>query len=443
MLHHLLSFYAKHQLDRSGTVVVGVSGGKDSMSLLNCFLETEIPIAVAHMNFSLRGEEAVHDADFVKNWCDERKIPVYIKEVKTHLIARELGLSVQMAARQLRYSWFHDLKSEANARYIALAHHADDQLETILINLIKGYSPKLMAGMRGFTDPIIRPFIKATRAEINDYAESRQILYQEDASNADTKYLRNNVRHWVVPILKEMEPEILDGVIRNSQILQDVFAGFADHLERIKGDYLKEVYGVYSFELEKMRSLPGGDALVFNVLREFGFDRSHFLALKGWSDGKWPDAGKYIETDTHRIYFYHPVVWIEPSLNPKKALTIDWSQKEIQWYNQKIRIKPTEYNADQLNPNACFIPIEMTQDASVVLRNPEDGDKIKPFNFKGSKQVSDLLKEAKIPIPLRKRVPVLVAGNKVYWVAGHRLADLNSIAKPGQKGYLAELLKEG
>ena len=188
---------------------LAVSGGVDSMVLLDLFHQLPYDIAVLHCNFSLRNEESDGDEAFVKRYCEAKSIPLYIQKFDTSKFAEENKLSIQVAARKLRYDWFYSQLAEKNFDYILTAHHLDDNLETFLINLTRGTGLEGLTGIPSQNDKIIRPLLPFSRVEIEHYCSDTNLQWREDSSNASDKYFRNKIRHSIVPVLKELNSNLL------------------------------------------------------------------------------------------------------------------------------------------------------------------------------------------------------------------------------------------
>ena len=209
MLDEFKRYIAVHNLAKAGDkILVAVSGGVDSMVMTHLFLELGYNIGLAHCNFSLRGRESDSDEKLVIKYATDHNIPFFSTRFDTKTYARKKGLSVQMAARELRYSWFEDIRMNNGFDSVAVAHNLNDNIETLIINLVRGTGLTGLTGMRPRNNNIIRPMLFATREEIMLYCKDHEIIYREDKSNAETKYTRNKIRHRVIPVLKEINPSI-------------------------------------------------------------------------------------------------------------------------------------------------------------------------------------------------------------------------------------------
>lgn len=201
----------------SGKLLLAVSGGLDSVVLAHLCHAAKLDFSIAHCNFNLRGEESDGDEKFVVDLADSLEVEVYTESFNTIKYAENSGISVQMAARDLRYEWFTELRSSIQFDYTLTAHHANDNLETFLINLIRGTGPEGLAGIKTERDTIVRPMLGFTRAEIESFARKRDYKWREDSSNASDKYLRNKIRHQIVPVMEEINPQLLDSFAKTQE----------------------------------------------------------------------------------------------------------------------------------------------------------------------------------------------------------------------------------
>lgn len=433
MISKVEQFLAKHQIPKSDKILLGLSGGIDSMCLLKIFQSLKLDVVACHMNFGLR-DNAVKDEGFVRAYCTAHSIPLKVKSVNTEAFAKQEGISIQMAARELRYNWFHQLLNSEGINWLALAHHADDQLETVLINLAKGYSPRMLAGFKAFNPPVIRPLIEASKEQLVAFSKNERVPFREDKSNADTKYLRNQMRHEIVPKLKEIESGILGKVNEQVGYLQDMIAVFDEQVNQVEHRFVTQHAELKKLDVEALRKEVGADALLFEYLRTIGLEPKQLKGLKEWEEGIWPANGRKLQTKTHHIYFYEPYLWIAPILKPKKPVKLK-PGKAIDWFGLTITIgeKPKKKTA-----NGLYISEEQMAEG-VFLRSPEPGDTLKLSGMRGKKNLADFLSEQKLTVPQKERVALLCTKDEILSVLGHRDCKVLQIVEEGQKGYLAAL----
>ncbi|MBF2092675.1 tRNA lysidine(34) synthetase TilS, partial [Flavobacterium psychrophilum] len=252
-------------------LLLATSGGIDSMVMLHLFQKLNYNIAIAHCNFQLRGLESFGDQQFVQEYASKNKIPAFVTHFDTENFAKDYKLSTQIAARELRYNWFYELLETENFDFILTAHHADDNLETFIINLTRGTGLDGLTGIPEQNEQIIRPLLPFSRSEIEEYTKENSIQWREDSSNASDKYLRNKIRHDLIPILKVLNPNFLDSFLKTQNYLQEAQVMIEDATIMIYQQVAKEDNEIISFDLKKLTQLPNYKSYLYQWLREYDF----------------------------------------------------------------------------------------------------------------------------------------------------------------------------
>lgn len=251
---------------------IAVSGGIDSMVLVHLFQHFRMEFGLLHCNFKLRGDESDADMRFIHDYCDENRLQLKIGFFETAAIAKEMKVSIQVAARDLRYQWFYEQMEENNVQFVATAHHLDDNLETFLINLSRGTGLDGLTGIPAQNDKIIRPLLPFSREEIESYAKENNLKWREDSSNASDKYLRNKIRHNIVPVLKEINPTFLDSFQKTQNYLKEAQSIVNDGEYIIYQEVVTEKEdGTVHFNLKKLLQMPNYGAYLYQWLKEFEF----------------------------------------------------------------------------------------------------------------------------------------------------------------------------
>ena len=252
-------------------LLLATSGGLDSMVMVDLFRHLPYEIAIAHCNFQLRGLESFEDKNFVENYAEANDIPFFVTQFDTEAFAKDYKLSIQVAARELRYSWFYELLDTKKYDYILTAHHADDNLETFIVNLVRGTGLDGLTGIPAQNENIIRPLLIFSRAEIENYAQENTIDWREDSSNASDKYMRNKIRHNLIPILKELNPDFLTTFYKTQIYLEESQAMAEDASIMVYQQVAKESGEEIHFDLNQLRKLPNYKSYLYQWLNEFGF----------------------------------------------------------------------------------------------------------------------------------------------------------------------------
>ncbi|MBN2485344.1 MAG: tRNA lysidine(34) synthetase TilS, partial [Bacteroidales bacterium] len=252
-------------------VLLTVSGGIDSVALFHLFLETGTDFAVAHCNFQLRGEEANGDQKFVENLAAAHHIICYTQKFNTKEYASDNKISIQMAARDLRYTWFEEIATENAFQKIATAHNLNDVVETFFLNLTRGTGLKGLSGIKQLKGKLVRPLLFASRNEITEYVKAKNISYREDSSNAETKYMRNAIRHNIVPAFEKLNPSFIRSVLHSSRIIAEAEKVFDKHVGHLKSQLLCTNEGFTYIDVEKLKELNISAELLFELISPYGF----------------------------------------------------------------------------------------------------------------------------------------------------------------------------
>jgi tRNA(Ile)-lysidine synthase len=415
-------------------VLLAVSGGVDSMSMLSLFAGSEWPAAVAHCNFGLRGEEGDEDTELVKKEAARYGLPVYVKNFDTAGEIERTGESVQMAARRLRYGWFRELCDKHGYTAIAIAHQADDSVETFFINLFRGTGLRGLTGISPVNGRVVRPLLFATRKEITEYALASKIAYREDSSNRSTKYLRNKIRLGLVPRLREINPRFTEMMRRNVDRLTQT-QGFIDAaIAQIGDDAVRRDGQRATIEVERIEAAFPIGFVIYELMNSgWGFkgdatDGITAALQHGESGRKFYSRDHVAFTDRGRIII-EPIGDDDPC-----EVAIDETSARVYagnsvYYLRIIDIDQIETLA--VNENTALIDAD-TLRWPLSLRRWREGDRFTPLGMRGTKKVSDYLVDAKVAVPEKGRQFVLVngaggtgdsGGGEIIWLAGRRLDE--------------------
>ncbi|MEO8533560.1 MAG: tRNA lysidine(34) synthetase TilS [Flavobacterium sp.] len=413
---------------------LAVSGGLDSMVLLHLLQQLPFEIAVLHCNFQLRGLESFGDQNFIQDYCHENKIPVFITQFDTEAFAKDYKLSTQVAARELRYSWFYELLDSENFDYILTAHHADDNLETFIINLTRGTGLEGLTGIPEQNDKIIRPLLPFSRDEILKYAQENNIEWREDSSNASNKYLRNKIRHDLVPILKEINPNFLNAFKKTQSFLQESQEMVEDASIMIYQQVAKEDGDDIHFDLNQLKKLPNYKSYLYQWLNEFGF-----LAWNDIYDLVDGQSGKQVFAEEFRLLKNRDALILSPisEVSENEEYEINENDSEV---NFPLNLKLCQVDDITIESNkAIFVDAEKIH-FPLILRKWNEGDVFHPFGMEGkSKKVSKLFKDEKLSLLEKEKTWILCSDNQIVWIVGIRQDERFKIEKTTNKILKIEL----
>jgi tRNA(Ile)-lysidine synthase len=396
-------------------LLLATSGGIDSMVMLHLFQKLNYKIAIAHCNFQLRGAESDGDQKFIEHYASENKILIFEVVFDTKKFALDQKLSTQIAARELRYNWFYELLATENYDYILTAHHADDTLETFLINFTRGTGLDGLTGIPAINEKTIRPLLPFSRLDIENYANENQIKWREDSSNATDNYLRNKIRHHLVPIFKELNPNFLNSFQETSKHLFEAKSLVDDALFLVYPKVVSEGENQKKINLNELLKLPNYKAYLYQWLKPFGF-----TAWEDIYDLVESQSGKQIFSDKFRLIKDRDYLLI----SPKKVATqndiffIDKNQKEV-----NFPIKLSFCNVSDISDvrNSVIFVDENKLQFPLTIRKWKTADVFQPMGMNGqSKKVSKFFKDEKLSLLDKENIWLLCSENQIIWIIGLR-----------------------
>lgn len=395
-------------------LLLATSGGIDSMVLVNLCHQSKLDFAVAHCNFQLRGEESDEDENFVKNQIEKLQFPIFIQRFDTKAFAEQNKLSIQVVARNLRYEWFYTLLANHNFDYILTAHHLDDSLETFLINFTRGSGLDGLTGIPEQSDKIVRPLLAFSRKEIEAFAKENQITWREDSSNSSDKYLRNKLRHDVIPILKELNPSLLSSFENTISHLKQSQSLAQDAAKNLHQKVVSEEEHHTVIDLPKLLKYRNYKAYLFDWLQPFGF--ADWISVYDLINAQ---SGKQVLSETHILLKNRDSLLLFPKQNIVSD-EVFWVQKEQS--EVKIPLKLDFCNVSDISvqtSNVIFVDEDLLQ-FPLTIRRWQEGDFFQPFGMTGKKKLSKYFKDEKFSLLEKSNVWLLCSDDKIVWIVGKR-----------------------
>jgi tRNA(Ile)-lysidine synthase len=429
-------------LGQSDKVLLAVSGGPDSMALLHLFARLKLPIGVAHCNFSLRGNESDADELLVRNVCQQLKITYHTQTFDTTSYANKHSLSIQMAARDLRYAWFHELLAQYNYRYIATAHHEDDQTETVLMNIIRGTGIKGLKGIPLQNGSIIRPLLFAAKTDLIKYLSTHDFAYREDASNSENKYTRNNLRNSIIPQLNSLNNQAAKHINELSG-----YAKFADKIIQEKMDALRtalisHLSSSIHLEYEKLSLSNDAPFYLFELICTFGFNTAQCYQIQ--EAYRMQHTGSRFLSNSHeliidrkklvlseRVLSDDEPVRFEIRLLPKQTIS---THQSVYHFDLVESDTVTEYLPGHLYLNADLLQWPL------MMRQWKQGDSFHPLGSSGSKKISDFLIDAKVNLQNKRSIFILEKDNSILCILDYRIAEAYRVTNSTQ--WILHIYKE-
>ena len=421
-------------------VLVAVSGGADSVALLLVLLQMGIRCDVAHCNFHLRGEESDRDEAFVRSLCRKCGVHLYVEDFDTAAYAQEKGISIEMAARDLRYAYFEQLRADLAFDCVAVAHHRDDNVETFLLNLIRGTGLKGLTGMPYRNGHVVRPLLDTSRADIERYLSARGQVYVTDSTNLVADVMRNKIRLELLPMLQAMNPSIVGTLQDTIRHLEDAYTLYGLALEGLEANLCRDG----RISIRALKAAPAAHTVLFELLRAYGFNSEQAEDIYEHLDG---EAGKVYESQTWRL------------LRDREDLIL--SRKDEVYRCQcnvlplegfvkvapdlSLSIRRAHYDSHFVIPRekdtACLDLDKIAY--PITIRLVEAGDRFVPFGMKGQKLVSDYLTDAKKTLFEKERQLVVCSGEQIAWLVGERADERFRVGDTTSRVLVIQCLREG
>ena len=423
LFQKLKSFVGEHHLfTNDDKVLLTVSGGIDSMVMMRLFHRMGMNCSVAHCNFQLRGEESDGDEAFVREKAKDLNFPVFVTRFETTEYADENQLSVQMAARELRYTWFEKLAKVHHFHWIAVAHNRDDSMETFFINLGRGSGISGLTGISAVSGNIIRPLLFASRKEIVGYAENNVVKFREDSSNLSDKYLRNYIRHQVIPEFEEVFPKFRDTLFQTIGKLSDANEIYRFAIQGLTSSMVSSIGKMVEISIPLLKEAPAPKTVLYELLKNYGFTSmvidDIFHSINGISGKKFFSPTHVLVKDREKL-----IVSVNQEDEPSKY----YLEKDILSIAQPIRLEFEDINRTSnfritKDKNLAFLDYEKLS-FPLILRKWQVGDYFIPLGMSGMKKISDFFVDQKLSLIDKQNTWILTSGDRIVWIVGHRIDD--------------------
>ena len=422
-------------------ILLAVSGGIDSMVMCQLFHQAGFNFDLAHCNYQLRGLESNEDEEFVETMALKYKVQLYSIRFDTAPFAETQDMSIQMAARELRYNWFEEICTSHHYNYIATAHHQDDSIETFFINLIRGTGITGLHGILPKQGNIIRPLLFANKTNIIDFAEKSQLKFREDSSNASDKYLRNKIRHHIIPTLKEVNPSIENTLMNTIERLKDAETIVKTQVEKLRKEMVKQEGDTDTISISELQKLNPLSTYLFELLKPYQFNSSTSEEIKNALNG---ESGKVFYSKTHQVLKDRALLIISKKKtdeSTKQSLNQETKKKAIGLELVKLesKILPANMEIPQ-SPNLAALDYDKLT-FPLTTRKWKEGDSFYPLGMKGKKKLSDFFIDNKLSLNQKENTWLLTSADNIVWVIGMRIDNRFKVTDKTKKIYLVELAK--
>ncbi len=414
-------------------ILVAVSGGIDSMVLFHLLKDSGFQVGLAHCNFKLRGKDSDLDEKFVEETALNFKIPFYSTSFDTSRYGREKGISIQMAARELRYDWLEKIRIQNKFNYIAIGHNQNDSVETFLVNLARGTGIRGLTGIKAKKESIVRPLLFAGRKEIENYVKENGILYREDVSNVSTKYKRNKIRHKMIPLFEELNPGFIGNALDTIEKLNDVERVYDTFVNHWKKKLVIDQQHELVIKIDELEKLPGYRSLLFEILQDYHFSP---CMMKDIISSLHSRAGKKFYSSSHELVKDRGQLLIIPLENKENEVYI---YKELPGQIKEPLhmdfhlVSGRDYRIlqDSMVGQFDFDKIKFP----LILRKWREGDVFQPLGMRNKKKISDFFVDQKFSLPGKQRAWLLCSGEEtnIIWIVGHRIDDRFKVQKDSRE----------
>lgn len=430
---HVQSFLDSHGVSPEDGILIGCSGGVDSMVLAHAIYHLGYKMALYHMNAGLRGEEADKDEELVQKWAQGMGVAFFVGHYKIGSGKRK---STQMRARTQRYNDYSEFSEKNNMKWVATAHHRQDKLETSILNFLRGTGIQGLTALRERRDNILRPLLEFDKADLYDYANEKSVPWREDASNSSMGYARNRVRHKVIPAMEEVGDRGLEGAHRTINLLQEATDFLEEKLSEAVEDIVFWDGKQLMIEIEALKKNPHAGILIHYILSPYGqFDKQSILqALNGQPGKRFMNEEYELIVDREHLIVHKPQEKEDREYRLQRG-----SQVLKKPFGLITELMPRE-ELDEIPRDRNVLCVDADKlEFPLVLRHWKKGDRFQPFGMKGMKKISDYLTDEKMPVHEKEHAMVLCSGESLVWVVGFRPDDRFKVDENTKMVYLAEL----
>lgn len=429
MVEQFLKYlHAENLFDSSNRILLAVSGGADSMLMMHLFVNAGFQVGVAHCNFGLRGQESDKEERLVADYCDQHNLAFWSKRFNTSEYALQEAISIEMAARDLRYEWFNELMDQQGFDYLATAHHQDDVIETFMINLSRGSGIRGLSGIQPKSGRIIRPMLFTSHDEIVEYCQRMSIAYLTDSSNLETVYKRNLIRHEILPLLEKVNPAFRKNALKTIANLHETGQLFQQRISEIKEQVYSEDEQGAMIHIEKLLAFIPLRTILFEILRPFGFQAEQTDDI---IESLNKESGRKFFSANYRLVKDREYLIISPvNTLQDKVFYLEEDCNKIN-FPIPLTIEKLERTPDfrfSTNPQIADMDLDQVT-FPLILRHWREGEYFQPLGMSGLKKVSDFFIDEKYSIPEKENAWILASGDHLAWIVGKRMDDRFKITR--------------
>lgn len=414
-------------------IIVAVSGGRDSMLMAYLFIQLGYDCCLAHCNFSLRGADSDADEALVRQFAAQYAVPCFVHQFDTDAYAKEKGISIQMAARDLRYAWFEALRQQENAQWIAIAQHQQDHIETTLINMSRGTGLRGLRGILPKQGCLIRPIMFLCADQITQQVAALDIPFRDDQSNFTTKYARNKIRIEVLPKLREVNPDFDAVMLENIANFRETYTLLQSFISPIRDTLFRQRVPFVEIEREELKPYLSNTALLYELFNPYGFSKEVLGDLqRAWDS----EPGRRFYSGTHELLLDRSSLLLRPIVPELGRIdSISFYESDSEVFFGSYNFQGSVGEDRSIDPRADRAKIDYDKLVfPLTLRYWMQGDIFYPLGMQGKQKLSDYFVQKKISLFAKEHIPILLNGNgDIIWVVGYRLDNRYRIAESTKK----------
>ena len=420
-LNRISEFIHSNGLLKDGAdVIVGLSGGADSTALLLVLIRLGYHVHAVHCNFHLRGAESDRDQQFVTDLCKKLGVQLEVCSYDTESYAKQKGISIEMAARELRYADFERIMKERGSSAVCIAHHRDDSVETVLLNLIRGTGIKGLTGIKPRNGNIIRPLLCVSRQEIEEWLQKENQPFITDSTNLETDYTRNKIRLQLLPLMRDINPDVDNAVSETAGHLQQSYAVYRNAMDQAEADVIRKAGNGFSINIPALSKLPSAGAFLFEVLSPLGFNSAQIDSI---AESVQAQPGIQFKSATHLLVKDRDTFTVRQLGMNDESITVAIEPGTTVTLPDGRTLRITTAPAGtpvSKEPDVATFDMSLFQGGTLTIRPWTAGDRYVPFGMRGSKLVSDFLTDIKVNSADRQNQLVASFNNDIVWVLGLR-----------------------
>lgn len=422
LLRKFIDFIQNENLfQKKDNLILAVSGGVDSVALCELCRQAGFQFKIAHCNFQLRGEESERDELFVRELGEKYGVEVFVKIFDTNLFAAENKISIQVAARELRYEWFDELlKTATDNSYVLTAHHANDNIETVLMNFFKGTGIKGLRGILPKNGKIIRPLLFAKKEDIRSFANENNLSFVEDSSNISDKYTRNYFRNQLIPSLQRVFPKVEENLIDNTERFHDIHSLYRQSIDLHKKKLLEYKENEIHIPVLKLLKAKPLKTILYEIISVYGFTAHQTEEVLRLLQS---ESGKYISSSTHKIIKNRKWIVIASHNNlSSSVIVINENEREIDFANGRLFIEKAKGDNTKISSDNYTAVLDAdTVSFPLILRKWKQGDYFYPLGMKKKKKLSKFFIDQKMSLNDKEKTWILESNKKIIWIIGKRI----------------------